>query len=457
MDSQVPVQESMQYDPTILPPLLPSQTAPQDTQIPPPLPLVASLLTKFRMPEIEQYTGIGCPRIHLRLYSTVMKAHGLDEAQMIICLMEGVGGLEALYGIEEGIARGLWPKSSPSNSKGKKPTIGQRSVGKLIERGLLTALAPRPPPQPMPPQFKMDLHYAYHQGLGHDTDRCFALRHAIQDLIDQGLVNLGQPSVTTNPLPAHTTHSVFLPIGGHKVSSILLDNGSTLNVCPLTTVVALDFAPSDFGPSTQIVRAYDNTQREVMGTLTIDFLIGLTTFSILFQVLRIPTSFNLLLGRPWIHQARAIPYFLHQKVKFIHDGQVITIYLANYFDRGSKVQSCVNEMGVEDTNLFSLCFPDETVDYGIVIELANMIDGLVPHDEYRDEMDMLGISQFFDTVQREPFSPLELFGVFFIEIAEEDQIVPALELPTFVVPTIDMYEGTVGPVEGVSEFMDPPL
>ena len=60
----------------------------------------------------------------------------------------------------------------------------------------------------------MDLHYAYHQGLGHDTNRCSALRHAIQDLIDQDLVNLGQPSVTTNPLPAHATHSMSPPAGG---------------------------------------------------------------------------------------------------------------------------------------------------------------------------------------------------------------------------------------------------
>ena len=62
-----------------------------------------------------------------------------------------------------------------------------------------------------------------------------------------------------------------------------------------------------------------------MGTLTIDFLIKLTIFSILFQVLRIPTSFNLLLGRPWIHRARAIPSSLHRKVKFILDGQVIIV------------------------------------------------------------------------------------------------------------------------------------
>ena len=81
-----------------------------------------------------------------------------------------------------------------------------------------------------------------------------------------------------------------------------MDIGSTLNVCLLTTAIALGFTSSDFGPSTQIVIAYDSTKMEVMGTLVIDLLIGPTIFSTLFQVLRISTSFNLLLGRPWIHR-----------------------------------------------------------------------------------------------------------------------------------------------------------
>ena len=37
---------------------------------------------------------------------------------------------------------------------------------------------------------------------------------------------------------------------GRRVSSVLLDNGSTLNVCPLVTTIALGFSPFDFGPST---------------------------------------------------------------------------------------------------------------------------------------------------------------------------------------------------------------
>ena len=44
---------------------------------------VATLPVGFRMPEIERYTGVGCPRIHLRLYSIVMRALGLDEAQLL--------------------------------------------------------------------------------------------------------------------------------------------------------------------------------------------------------------------------------------------------------------------------------------------------------------------------------------------------------------------------------------
>ena len=179
-------------------------------------------------------------------------------------------------------------------------------------------------------------------------------------------------------------------------------------------------------------------------------------------------------------------------IQFDYPIRPYTFSLVDYFIRGLEVQPHVEEMGVDDSivdefqhmlhkmkmgdetpstsasvtiappspdraNLFSLCFLYETTDFGVVIKPADMIDGVVPHDEYRDKMDMLGINQFLDAIQRESFSLLELFRVSVIEIAEEDQTVLAPKLPTFVVPTIDMYEGTVGPVEGVSDYVDPPL
>ncbi|RVW28175.1 hypothetical protein CK203_116878 [Vitis vinifera] len=54
---------------------------------------VATLPVGFRMPDIERYMGVGCPRIHLRLYSTVMRALGLDEAQLLTLFPLSLSGM----------------------------------------------------------------------------------------------------------------------------------------------------------------------------------------------------------------------------------------------------------------------------------------------------------------------------------------------------------------------------
>ena len=69
---------------------------------------------------------------------------------------------------------------------------------------------------------------------------------------------------------------------GRRVPSVLLDNDSALNVCPLVTAIALGFLSTNFGPSSQTVRAYDGTQRTVIGTINTHVMIGLVRYSILF-------------------------------------------------------------------------------------------------------------------------------------------------------------------------------
>ncbi|RVW72389.1 hypothetical protein CK203_056262 [Vitis vinifera] len=128
---------------------------------------------------------------------------------------------------------------------------------------------------------------------------------------------------------------IIVVCSGHRVPSILLDNGSTLNVCPLATAIALGFAPLDFGDQ----------------------------------------RFSLMLRR-W-------------------------------------------------------GFEDSTVD-----ELQRMLHQI-------SAQAFLSIGAFL--------------GVSVIEIAEEDPTILAHELPAFVVPTIDMYEGNVGPIEGACNSVDPPL
>ena len=45
---------------------------------------VTPLPPKFRMPDMERYTGRGCPRTHLRISSQLMRGMGLDEAQSVL-------------------------------------------------------------------------------------------------------------------------------------------------------------------------------------------------------------------------------------------------------------------------------------------------------------------------------------------------------------------------------------
>ena len=86
-----------------------------------------------------------------------------------------------------------------------------RAFEKLKDGGLIVHLASCPLPHPIPPHFRSHEHCLYHRIQGHDTEHCLTRHHAIQDLINSGLVNLFGPSVTTNPLPTHSTHAVLPP------------------------------------------------------------------------------------------------------------------------------------------------------------------------------------------------------------------------------------------------------
>ncbi|RVW60154.1 Transposon Ty3-I Gag-Pol polyprotein [Vitis vinifera] len=646
----------------------------------------------------------------------------------------------ALYDVEDGISRGLWTDSSPSDIKGKKPFVGRghrceryrpraprpaydqtytpqtwlclimppralrdlvsytatgqpcyaaqftarpaasyprpraqqtsapfalrtqrqfsqigmplsQALRKLTEAGLLTTLTPRPPPQPIPPQFRMDLHCAYHQGPGHETDRCTALRHAVQDLIDQGLVHLGQPSVTTNPLPAHTTHAVpppaddihFLefdeiddhihmlsdddsdpepimpdviyetsgvtlgprmpapfrlvpeaasvqaatveplilphysyvlrggrvmrqpppaaaarPLGGtssqeevraeddeilrqlqstqarisiwsllasssthrdaltralsqirvdttttpeglihmmtagratcivfsdddlppegsghtrplyisvgcsgRRVPSVLLDNGSALNVCPLATAIALGYAPSDFGPSTQTVRAYDSTvERLWRWDFCRDFAMSFDQHGSTV-VLDIMRSMSYLPGMGLGRRQHGPSEFItipdhdhHQEAELQRLVQQLQL---SDGAPGPSASVLIAPPSPDRTSLMTLCFPDEIDDHGTFAEIGDVVDGAVPRDEYVDEMLAMSLSQTEEIAPPELASPFDLFGVSVLEIAEEIQVAPTPEVVEDVIVAVDLFDGPVGLVEGASDLVDPPL
>jgi hypothetical protein len=94
---------------------------------------------------------------------------------------------------------------------------------------------------------------------------------------------------------------------------------------PKSTLVKLSLDGPVLKPSSMIVKAFDGSQREVIGEIELPMVIGPHLFNISFQVMDINPSYSCLLGRPWIHAAGAVTSTLHQKLKFIVDDKLVIV------------------------------------------------------------------------------------------------------------------------------------
>ncbi|XP_015068930.1 uncharacterized protein LOC107013563 [Solanum pennellii] len=113
---------------------------------------------------------------------------------------------------------------------------------------------------------------------------------------------------------------------GKVVNRVLVDDGSGLNICPLSTLKQLRFDLGKLEQNQVNVRAFDGVQRDTLGAVNLTLQMGPAEFNAKFQVLDIDTSYNLLLGRPFIHMAGAVPSTLHQMMKLVWKNEELVVH-----------------------------------------------------------------------------------------------------------------------------------
>ena len=97
-----------------------------------------------------------------------------------------------------------------------------------------------------------------------------------------------------------------------SLSNVLIDNGSTLNVIPRSTLMKLKYQGTPMCPSGIIVKAFDGSRKSVIGEVDLPIHIGPHLFQITFQVMDIVPAYSCLLGRPRIHEVGAVTSTLHK-------------------------------------------------------------------------------------------------------------------------------------------------
>ena len=122
--------------------------------------------------------------------------------------------------------------------------------------------------------------------------------------------------------------ALFIPTEARwkRTSYMMVDDGSAINVCLLHILPNLGVKVEELTKSDLVIRAYDDSTGSVEGTFMASVKTGPIEAVMEFTILDIiHVTYALLLGRPWYHILGGVPSTMHQKVKFLLDGEVITI------------------------------------------------------------------------------------------------------------------------------------
>ncbi|XP_077239764.1 uncharacterized protein LOC143880678 [Tasmannia lanceolata] len=226
-----------------------------------------ALPPNFKVPDYDKYDGTGCPRSHMRWKRKAAQlSRRLSEEEQIKLVMKSLSTqyfhfmaqqhypnfnhlIQTGTKTEDAIAKDLRARPSSSDIReGKRPMVIQKEVNnvnqvrpvaktfseiwkpeekkaprhfdllpyplpvilkKLIRDRKIKLPDIRPIPDPLPKYWRLDQYCEYHRNSGHLTERCLALKHAIQNMIEKGDLAVGQPNTTQNPFPNH--HAISPP------------------------------------------------------------------------------------------------------------------------------------------------------------------------------------------------------------------------------------------------------
>ena len=108
---------------------------------------------------------------------------------------------------------------------------------------------------------------------------------------------------------------ITLMIANCIVKRVLIDAGSSVNIIYLQTVKELNLESQIVNAPTILIFGNGSPDKTVGEISLVTQAVGINQL-IKFQVMDCPSAYNVLLGRPWIHQMKSVPSTLHQSIKF---------------------------------------------------------------------------------------------------------------------------------------------
>ncbi|KAF5455051.1 hypothetical protein F2P56_024666 [Juglans regia] len=109
-------------------------------------------------------------------------------------------------------------------------------------------------------------------------------------------------------------------ISNYRTKRVLIDNGSSADILFWEAFIKMEITPDRLRPAPTPLKGSTGDTIQPIGVITLFVLVGTTpkttSFMINFLVVKAPSSYNMILGRPSLNQMSAITSTYHLKVKF---------------------------------------------------------------------------------------------------------------------------------------------
>ncbi|GKA47989.1 reverse transcriptase domain-containing protein [Tanacetum coccineum] len=191
----------------------------------------------------------------------------------------------------------------------------------------------------------------FHNDKGHNTDECIQLRKKIEELVRAGKLSyfikeirqdkdkqkVGKkdaPEITFPPLTANKETEgplvIEAEIGRRAIHRMYVDGGSSMEVLYEYFFNRLwPKIKSQMIPATTSLTGFSGETIWPLGQLWLLVTIGDTNNStkawINFMIVRSPSPYNGIIGRPGIREIQVVPSTTHGMLNFLVDGGIVTI------------------------------------------------------------------------------------------------------------------------------------
>ena len=109
---------------------------------------------------------------------------------------------------------------------------------------------------------------------------------------------------------------IQLTIGNCLTKRVLIDGGSSANVIFLDTLKAMGIDKSEIVRKTTTLVGFNGDTTSTLGEIVLLVFAKGINKQTKFNAIDCKSAYNAILGRPWIHEMKAVPSTYHQTMKF---------------------------------------------------------------------------------------------------------------------------------------------